>query len=133
MNAELNVIAQMLIQPELRSRALARKDQFESGVLGEIFDDLKRDRTDEVSVIEKLLRAGELTRPDLFSLIDERKFTDKEGLESLCKEVRDAAHKRANPHSHTMAEAVEAAYNEVREAAKAIGKDIPEFKEVLES
>jgi DNA-binding transcriptional regulator YbjK len=131
MNAELNVIAQMLIQPELRPRALARKDQFESRVLGEIFDDLKRDRTDEVSVIEKLLRAGELTRPDLFSLIDERKFTDKAGLEALCKAVRDAAHKRANPHSHTMAEAVEAAYNKVREVAKAKGKDIPEFKEVV--
>lgn len=133
MNAELNIVTQLLMQPWLRTKALVRKDQFENSVLGELLDDLKLERTDEISIMDKLVRAKILTYKEFAAHVDNTKYIDKEGLEDLCKEVRDAAHKRANPHSHTMAEAVEAAYNEVRETAKANGKDIPEFKEVLES
>lgn len=131
MNAELNVITQMLMQPGLRTKALARKDQFENSVLGEIFDDLKRDKTDEVSVVDRLVRAEILNYKEFVAHVEGTTCTGKKGLEVLCKEVRDAAHKRANPHSHTMAEAVEIAYNRVREVAKANGKDIPEFNEVV--
>jgi len=118
---ELMIITHMLMQPQLRAKALARQDQFENSVLGELFEALRTDTTDDIAVIDTLISEGLFTSSELALHMDMLESVDKEGLDGLCKLVRVAASDRASPHSHTMADAVTAAYDDIVARAKARG------------
>lgn len=113
MNTELKLIAAILMQPELRTKALLRKDHFETAVLGDIYEELRTSSVDDIAALDQLTDAKLTPISKLFDCLLNLPMIDVYELEAMCKKIRASYDKRRNPYSHTMAEAVDAAVNKM--------------------
>lgn len=113
MNTELKLIAAILMQPELRTKALLRKDHFESAVIGDVYEALRTGSVDDITALDQLVDAKIVPTSKLFDCLLNLPTIGVYELEAMCKKVRASCDKRRNPNSHTMAEAVDAAVDKM--------------------